>query len=117
MPGTSLESEHRKLLNRKEELLKQEVSLKKDYTTLLRKIASVCQVLEALEDVDGDGSVFEYRVPVYEKFKEWESIWPLLKQVEEMEATELSEVEVPENLRDSYELFKRTPLLYKDTTE
>lgn len=113
MPSSTLQSEHRKLLNRREELLKQDVSLRKDYSILLRKIASVCQVLEQLDE-GTDSTIYEYRAADYEKFGAWESLVPLLKTIEDIEARPLDEIEIPERLRESYELFKLTPLLYKD---
>ncbi|BAP74036.1 ino eighty subunit 5 [Kluyveromyces marxianus] len=118
-PMPSLEVEHKKLLNRREELLKQDVSLRKDYSILLRKISSVCQVLESLGEpthLDANG-VPEFQAPDYEKFKEWDALIPLLKSVEEVQALPLDQIEVPEALSESYELFKMTPLLHKDGAE
>lgn len=119
LPMPSLEVEHKKLLNRREELLKQDVSLRKDYSILLRKISSVCQVLESLGEpthLDANG-VPEFQAPDYEKFKEWDALIPLLKSVEEVQALPLDQIEVPEALSESYELFKMTPLLHKDGAE
>ncbi|QEU61365.1 Ies5 [Kluyveromyces lactis] len=115
----TLEVEHKKLLNRREELLKQDVSLRKDYSILLRKITSVCQVLESLGEpihINLNGYPI-FQQPDYEKFKDWDALVPLLKSLEEVNSLPLDEIEIPEALQESYELFKMTPLLYKDGSE
>ena len=43
--------EYSKQLSRRDELTKQESSLKREYTTMLRKMASVMTVLQELEEI------------------------------------------------------------------
>ncbi|CDH11300.1 related to Ino eighty subunit 5 [Zygosaccharomyces bailii ISA1307] len=108
----STEADYRKLLSRNDELTKQEATLKKEYTTLLRKISSLCSVLDHLEsDIpDEPGTLSEKalkRVPGLQWHNDQVN---LLQAVAQQKA----EITMPVELIDSYKLYKGTPLLHRD---
>ncbi|CEP60274.1 Ies5p LALA0_S01e06964g [Lachancea lanzarotensis] len=102
--------EHAKLLSRSEELTKQEVSLKREYTTLLRKLASITTVLQNLED-DPDTAD---RVISETALSKVPDLKPYSILLEELDSKSPQDIEIPEFLQESYALYKNAPLLYKD---
>ncbi|SCU89118.1 LAMI_0D12464g1_1 [Lachancea mirantina] len=101
--------EYAKLLSRRDELLKQETSLKREYTTLLRKMASVMAVLQTIDnDNISSVSISEESVTKVPGLAEYAEL------IAEIDATDFSDVEIPDFLQDSYQLFKNAALLYKD---
>ncbi|CAI4060209.1 hypothetical protein N7582_001563 [Saccharomyces uvarum] len=121
MPSKDAEShidkDIRKISSRNDELIKQDATLKREYTTLLRKVSSVITVLNS---VDTEGGVVSTEIPrlisetTVKKVPElkWynEQISLLTAKLEDNEDTD-----VPEELVDAYTLYKETPLLYNDT--
>ncbi|SCU83806.1 LAFA_0D05930g1_1 [Lachancea sp. 'fantastica'] len=102
--------EHAKLLSRREELAKQEVSLKREYTTMLRKLASITAVLQNLEE-DTDASKRVISETVLSKVPDLKPYSILLEEVNNKAP---QDIEIPDFLQDSYALYKNAPLLYKD---
>lgn len=108
----STEADYRKLLSRNDELTKQEATLKKEYTTLLRKISSLCSVLDHLEsDIpDEPGTLSEKalkRVPGLQWHNDQVNLLQAIAQ-------QKAEITIPVELIDSYKLYKGTPLLHRD---
>lgn len=113
--SVSEEAEYKKLLSRNDELTKQEATLRKEYTTLLRKISSLACVLSKIEP-DMDTSVDEPRLiseaalkraPALQWYNEQISLVQSLSQDGE-------DIPIPSELIDSYKLSKETPLLHRD---
>ncbi|CAI4416149.1 BGP_1a_G0014860.mRNA.1.CDS.1 [Saccharomyces cerevisiae] len=117
-PESVIDKEIRKISARNDELIKQDGTLKREYTTLLRKVSSVITVLNSIDDAD-TGSA-ETELPrlisqaTVEKAPElkWynDQISLITEKLEDDE-----DIEVPEELMDAYTLYKETPLLYNDT--
>ncbi|CAI4061289.1 hypothetical protein SUVZ_05G1730 [Saccharomyces uvarum] len=121
MPSKDTEShidkDIRKISSRNDELIKQDATLKREYTTLLRKVSSVITVLNSV-DAEGGGASTEIprlisettvkKVPELKWYNEQISL--LTAKLENNEDTD-----VPEELMDAYSLYKETPLLYNDT--
>lgn len=105
-----LEKEHGKLLSRKEELTKQETSLRREYATLLRKIASLHTVLKNLEDIDDVSS----RTLSPEALEKVPQLKRYMDLVQELDAEDTGAIQIPDYLLESYNLYKCSPLLYKD---
>ncbi|QLG70859.1 hypothetical protein HG535_0A08040 [Zygotorulaspora mrakii] len=112
------EGEFRKLSSRNEELAKQEATLKKEYTTLLRKISSLSTVVMQLEErqhasdetvdhVSVIGQETLERVPDLKWYNEQIAI---IEEVAKDSATFV----VPDELTESYKLYRDTPLLHRD---
>ncbi|QLL31690.1 hypothetical protein HG536_0B05550 [Torulaspora globosa] len=112
----SVEAEYRKLLSRNDELTKQEATLKKEYTTLLRKISSLARVLSKMEPDMGCSSdeprlISEaalVRAPRLRWYNEQISLVESLSR-------ENQEIPIPDELMESYRLSKDTPLLHRDS--
>ncbi|SCU95113.1 LAME_0F10770g1_1 [Lachancea meyersii CBS 8951] len=102
--------EQAKLLSRGEELTKQESSLKREYTTMLRKLASVTAVLQELED---DPRVAE-RVISEAALLKVPDLKPYSRLLDELDNKAPEDIEIPDFLQESYALYKSAPLLYKD---
>ncbi|CAI1956643.1 hypothetical protein SEUBUCD646_0E01800 [Saccharomyces eubayanus] len=121
MPSKDAEShidkDIRKISSRNDELIKQDATLKREYTTLLRKVSSVITVLNSIDTEGGVGSteiprlISETTVKKVPELKWYnEQISLLTAKLENNEDTD-----VPEELMDAYTLYKETPLLYNDT--
>ncbi|AAS50986.1 ABR213Wp [Eremothecium gossypii ATCC 10895] len=106
----TLDQEYTKLVSRRDELQKQEVTLRREFTTLVRKIASITAVLETIESPQ----VIERNLPSDEVLQKAPGLQPLIEMLVTLDETPLAEIEIPEKLMHSYELFRNTPLLYKD---
>lgn len=112
----SVEAEYRKLLSRNDELTKQEATLKKEYTTLLRKISSLACVLSKMEPEmrnlpDKPKLISEAalaRAPGLRWYNEQISLVESLSR-------EGQEIPIPDELMESYRLSKDTPLLHRDS--
>lgn len=111
-----MEAEYRKLLSRNDELTKQEATLKKEYTTLLRKISSLSCVLTHIEsnfqNVEEPKLISENslkRVPALKWYNEQIS---LIRSLTQMDGS--TSMVIPDELVDSYKLYKDTPLLHTD---
>lgn len=112
----SVETEYRKLVSRNDELTKQEATLKKEYTTLLRKISSLACVLGRVEpdlkNVPDEPRLISEaalaRAPGLRWYNEQISLVQAL-------AREGRDVPIPEELVESYRLSKDTPLLHRDS--
>ncbi|GAV52134.1 hypothetical protein ZYGR_0AG01250 [Zygosaccharomyces rouxii] len=108
----SSETDYKKILSRNDELVKQETTLKKEYTTLLRKISSICSVLDHLEgeipETPGlvSGRSLK-RVPAFQWHNDQVNLLEKLSK-------ENQEITIPAELIDSYKLYKDTPLLHRD---
>ncbi|SCV01302.1 LANO_0F11100g1_1 [Lachancea nothofagi CBS 11611] len=102
--------EYAKIYSRREELIKQESSLKREYTTMLRKLASVTTVLQELEN---DPRVSE-RVISEASILKIPDLKQYLSLIEELDNKAPEDIEIPEFLQESYTLYKNAPLLYKD---
>ncbi|SCU97837.1 LADA_0H08658g1_1 [Lachancea dasiensis] len=102
--------EYEKLLSRREELIKQESSLKREYTTMLRKLASVITIVQ---DIGNETEASELSISETAMSKA-----PVLvayaKRLEELENQDIHDVEVPDFLQESYTLYKNSSLMYKD---
>ncbi|CAR26155.1 hypothetical protein ZYGR_0E01380 [Zygosaccharomyces rouxii] len=111
-PTGSSETDYKKVLSRNDELVKQETTLKKEYTTLLRKISSICSVLDQLEGETAEtpGLISNRslkRVPGFQWHNDQINLLEKLSQ-------ENQEITIPTELIDSYKLYKDTPLLHRD---
>ncbi|AET39716.1 Ies5p Ecym_4696 [Eremothecium cymbalariae DBVPG len=106
----TLEQEYNKLVSRRDELQKQEITLRREFTTLLRKIASITAVLETLEDRE----ILERKLPSKETIAKVPELQYLVDSLQSLDELLLEQVQIPEKLMHSYELFRNTPLLYKD---
>ncbi|QLQ79204.1 hypothetical protein HG537_0B05510 [Torulaspora globosa] len=112
----SVEAEYRKLVSRNDELTKQEATLKKEYTTLLRKISSLACVLSKMEPdlnnlPDEPRFISEAalaRAPGLRWYNEQISLIESLSR-------ENREISIPDELMESYRLSKETPLLHRDS--
>lgn len=108
-----MEGEFKKLLSRNDELSKQEATLKKEYSTLLRKISSLACVLgktEAEVETDEPRLISEAavaRAPGLQWYNEQISLIQSLSQ-------EDGNVPIPPELAESYKLSRDTPLLHRD---
>ena len=108
-----MEGEFKKLLSRNDELSKQEATLKKEYSTLLRKISSLACVLgktEAEVETDEPRLISEAavaRAPALQWYNEQISLIQSLSQ-------EDGNVPIPPELAESYKLSRETPLLHRD---
>ncbi|SCV99754.1 LAFE_0B01772g1_1 [Lachancea fermentati] len=109
-PDTKLSKEYTKLLSRREELSKQETSLKREYTTLLRKMVSLMTVLQELEDVDALADQ-SFSPVLLSKIPELEEYQHMLLQLDGMDS---ERIEIPDNLAESYSLYRNSSMLYKD---
>ncbi|CAI4060465.1 hypothetical protein SKDZ_05G1720 [Saccharomyces kudriavzevii ZP591] len=119
-PESHIDKDIRKISSRNDELVKQDATLKREYTTLLRKVSSVIAVLNSVDaDVAGTASSnteapFLISEATVEKVPElrWynEQISLTTSKLENKE-----DIEIPEELVDAYTLYKETPLLYNDT--
>ncbi|AMD22645.1 HHL125Cp [Eremothecium sinecaudum] len=107
----SFEQEYNKLVSRRDELQKQEITLRREFTILLRKIASITAVLDTLED-EHNWETKNLLDRTITKVPELRAIAESLEALDELPP---EQVEIPEKLMHSYELFKNTPLLYKDS--
>lgn len=116
-PESVIDKEIRKISARNDELIKQDGTLKREYTTLLRKVSSVITVLNS---IDANSGSTDTEVPrlisqaTVEKVPElkWynDQISLITKKLENKE-----DIEIPEELIDAFTLYKETPLLYNDT--
>ncbi|KAM3164437.1 Ino eighty subunit 5 [Lachancea thermotolerans] len=102
--------EYAKQLSRREELTKQESSLKREYTTMLRKMASVMAVLQELDDGQeaSQQTISESALLKVPELKQYSQL------LHDIDNKALEDIEIPEVLKDSYALYKQSPLLYKD---
>lgn len=117
-PGSVIDKEIRKISARNDELIKQDGTLKREYTTLLRKVSSVITVLNSIDDADTGSAETELprlisqatveKVPELKWYNDQISL--ITEKLEDDE-----DIEVPEELMDAYTLYKETPLLYNDT--
>lgn len=109
----SSETDYKKILSRNDELVKQETTLKKEYTTLLRKISSLCAVLDQLE---GDTPEDEPRLISERSLKRVPAFQWHNDQIDLLRSMsqEKQEITMPAELIDSYKLYKDTPLLHRD---
>lgn len=115
----SLLKEFNKLTSRNEELAKQENTLRREYTTLFRKVSSLTatlrqidneiKVLETVETPELISSTALEAAPALEWYN---------KQIELIQnSPDDKDFELPLELLDSYKIYKDTPLLYKDAQE
>lgn len=115
----SLLKEFNKLTSRNEELAKQENTLRREYTTLFRKVSSLTatlrqidneiKVLETVENPELISSTALEAAPALEWYN---------KQIELIQnSPDDKDFELPLELLDSYKIYKDTPLLYKDAQE
>ncbi|KAG0668512.1 hypothetical protein C6P45_004608 [Maudiozyma exigua] len=115
----SLLKEFNKLTSRNEELAKQENTLRREYTTLFRKVSSLTatlrqidneiKVLETVENPELISSTALEAAPALEWYN---------KQIELIQnSPDDKDFELPIELLDSYKIYKNTPLLYKDAQE
>ncbi|EJS43986.1 ies5p [Saccharomyces arboricola H-6] len=116
-PESYIDKDIRKISSRNDELIKQDATLKREYTTLLRKVSSVITVLNS---VDGDAGCGDAEVPRLISESTVEKVPELKwynKQISLITTTLENEedIEVPEELVDAYTLYKETSLLYNDT--
>ncbi|CCD22330.1 Ies5p NDAI_0A01720 [Naumovozyma dairenensis CBS 421] len=118
-----LEKELHKLVVKNDEFVKQDAALKKEYTTLLRKINSVVAVLKELDpeyfEQQRNHDTAEPRlisVGALQKVPKLE--WYNRQITRVIQNTNGNEnFELPNELIDSYKLYKDSPLLYKDILE
>lgn len=114
--AVSVETEYRKLVSRNDELAKQEATLKKEYTTLLRKISSLARVLEKMEpgmrDLPDEPRLISEKAVARAPGLGWynEQI-SLLQSL----ASQDAEIPIPEELMECYKLSRDTPLLHRDS--
>lgn len=109
------EGEYKKLLSRNEELSKQEATLKKEYTTLLRKISSLSSVLMQLEQEE-KGETEKLRNISEDSLERVPDLKWYNKQISLVEEASRDQETfvIPEELSDSYKLYRDTPLLHRD---
>lgn len=113
-PESVIDKEIRKISARNDELIKQDGTLKREYTTLLRKVSSVITVLNSIDDADTGSAETELprlisqatveKVPELKWYNDQISL--ITEKLEDDE-----DIEVPEELMDAYTLYKETPLL------
>ena len=117
--ATSLLKEFNKLTSRNEELAKQENTLRREYTTLFRKVSSLTTTLRQIDDklkvletVDEPALISNTTLEAAPAL-EWYN-----KQIELIQNyPDDKDFELPVELLDSYRIYKDTPLLYKDAQE
>lgn len=112
-----MEAEYKKALSRNDELTKQEATLRKEYSTLLRKISSLSCVLEKAEsrsvaDAGEGGPILisetaVARAPALQWYNEQISLIESLSREE-------GDLPLPPELAESYRLSRDTPLLHRD---
>lgn len=115
----SLLKEFNKLTSRNEELAKQENTLRREYTTLFRKVSSITATLrqmdaklKVLETVEEPTLISDTTLEAAPAL-EWYN-----KQIELIQNyPDDKDFELPVELLDSYRIYKDTPLLYKDAQE
>ncbi|CAI4038565.1 hypothetical protein SMKI_05G1770 [Saccharomyces mikatae IFO 1815] len=118
-PESLIDKDIRKISARNDELIKQDGTLKREYTTLLRKVSSVITVLNSIDghaDTSLTGSeaprlISEATVEKVPELKWYNNQISLI--TEKLEGME--DVGIPDELVDAYTLYKETPLLYNDT--
>lgn len=117
------ETDYKKTLSRNDELVKQETTLKKEYTTLLRKISSICTVLEHLEandekqeEEEEEASAENPGLVSSRSLKRVPGLQWYNDQINAVEKLwqENQEITIPAELLDSYKLYKDAPLLHRD---
>ena len=112
------EKQASKLQSRHEELLKQEANLKKEYTTLLRKFSSVNtalnnqQLFTTTSATLCQGNLLIQkdsldRIPDLQWYND--QIHSIVQKLDSPE-----EFIIPDEIKESYDLYKDTPLLYND---
>ncbi|CAD1778769.1 similar to Saccharomyces cerevisiae YER092W IES5 Protein that associates with the INO80 chromatin remodeling complex under low-salt conditions [Maudiozyma barnettii] len=116
---SNLTREYNKLTSRNEELAKQDNTLRREYTTLFRKVSSLIATLRHMDDdlkyietVDEPRLISEKSLEVAPALDWYNSQISIIQNVPDSE-----EFELPKELLDSYNIYKNTPLLYKDAQE
>ncbi|KAH3902613.1 uncharacterized protein SCODWIG_02939 [Saccharomycodes ludwigii] len=114
-----LQKELTKALNRKEELSKQYNTLNKDFSTLLRKTTSLIQIFEVLgeEEVNKMVQLDEQLIPshIITKFPALEKYNELIQKIDgENPITDAKIKDLPIDIYKMYDIYEKTPLLYKD---
>lgn len=137
MNSESLQKEYQKLISRNEELIKQDSTLRKEYTTMLRKASSLIGVIENLPnsgESTGTDDIENSNVGGYDDEKGNDKPKLIseeaLKKIPELEwynrqinlindkfNGEEEDIALPEELLDTFKLYKDTALLYKDSHE
>lgn len=111
---SKFKKEYSKLLSRRDELVKQELTLKREYTTLLRKISSIVEVLSNLGNKNG---MEETKFPSGDLIGRMPDLEKLDDDLRLLDSKPTDSISIPAELEDSYLLFKNTCLLYKDLAD
>lgn len=115
--AASMEGEFKKLLSRNDELTKQETTLKKEYSTLLRKISSLACVLEKVEPrveaitAEEQARLISEKAVARAPALQWYNEQIALVQSLSEQGEDLP---IPAELAESYKLSRDTPLLHRD---
>lgn len=122
----ALKKEYDRQYLRNDELVKQDVVLYREYTTLLRKVSSLATVLgamdpelKAVEAEEKPRLISENALKLAPGLQWYNRQIELISSLLEDDADNGSDGEtgkfhMPEELRDSYALYRDTPLLYTD---
>ncbi|CCF60530.1 hypothetical protein KAFR_0K01760 [Kazachstania africana CBS 2517] len=116
---SALEKEYQKLSLRNDELVKQDSTLRKEYTTLLRKASSLASVLKVMDSKLAEQCEIEQPKLIGDRALklvpglQWYN--DQINLVTQSFDNDNEEIEIPKELLDSYTLCKDTPLLYKDS--
>lgn len=112
----SLSKELNKLRSRNEELTKQDATLRREYTTLFRKISSLTAALrqmdpelQRLEDSEKVPMISDDTLRVAAALDWYNRQFALIEEAEEFE--------IPQELEDAYRMYRNTPLLYRDSLD
>lgn len=119
-PSYNLAKEFNKLSSRNEELKKQDATLRKEYTTLLRKISSLITTLhemdsglEEMEEMDTVKYIPSNVLHLIPGLQWYNDQFKLIEDIDD----DSVEFTIPKELMDAYNLYKNTPLLFRDAQD
>ena len=117
----ALKKEYDRQYLRNDELVKQDVVLYREYTTLLRKVSSLATVLGAMDPElkavvaeEKPRLISENALKLAPGLQWYNRQIEIISSLLEDGDSETGRFHMPEELKDSYALYRDTPLLYTD---